>query len=176
MKTFMICAGLTVATLCSAWLHAAEVDRSVDALTTAISQDTSARDAINRELAPIHSKDDLARYNATAGSSSPMAVLSPLDRAVFNQSLQFGPGGLTAFDTSALHGLTTGQAYHVLALFGAQAHTIDVVSPSGVDSKASPAKGSVVTPMIQLEPIRHFRCLSAHTCTGDATAACTDNC
>ncbi|WP_185754347.1 hypothetical protein [Luteibacter sp. 9135] len=144
------------------------------ATSDVLAQDLAQRDAINRSLAPLHSADDLAAFTAS-GRASALDALAPLDRAVFLQSLQFGPDGLSRYDATALRGLTTAQAYQVLALFGAQAHAIDIQpSAKGAALATADRDASRVVPM--LEPLKGFRCAGHSTCSEDPSSACTDNC
>lgn len=144
-------------------LPVAAADTSVDAeaaISTAISADIATRDAINRQLAPVRTQTDLQRL-VNSQRPSPLDDLPPLDRAVFVQSLRFGPDGVSTFNSSTLSQLTLGQAYRILALVGAQAHAREAVP------------GAAFSPM---EVVKGYACIGQHTCATNISAACTDNC
>jgi hypothetical protein len=172
MKKIMFVAAFVTSTFAAGWAQGSDTSSSDATIATRITQDTEARDAINRALAPIRSATQFAAYMATLPANSPMRALAPLDRALLSQSLDFGPDGLLSYDATTLQGLTVSQAYQVLALFGAQGHTVDIKAPSRATLDS--AKSTSIVPM--LEPLKGFRCIGGHSCGEDAKAACTDHC
>jgi len=144
---------------------AATVDPS-ETVTRQISEDIAARDSANQSIAPIRSADDLHAFIESRQPSA-LDALSPVDRAVFLQSIEFENGRVVSFDRNALRGLKLGQAYAVLALVGQQAHVAEI-----------DLNGDAELPSPMQVPLKGYECLQAgqHTCASDPYAACTANC
>jgi hypothetical protein len=86
------------------------------------------RDRMDWVLAPIHSRADLDAYlKAKTNSDSPLNALAPDARRRFLASLKFGRSGVGGFSTADLQYLSAVQVYRILALFGMQAYTPDIV-------------------------------------------------
>jgi hypothetical protein len=127
--------------------------------------------------AVIVSAGSLSNYlKTTAQSGSPLDELPPQARARFLAGLTFNSRGIAGFNYADLQAdLTASQVYRILALFGAQRDTqlIGARVVSSADRAAvQPVQGSGG----EGTDHKDYECVSAGTCSPQATYICMSNC
>lgn len=131
--------------------------------------------ALDIEMAPIKSADELAAYLHDADAASPLMTLTPAARERFLASLEFNKGGLVSYQYDDLaRELTASQAYRLLTLFGAQRTTylLGARVENGSDEAVS------VKPRVPNLMADHvgYKCLSPHNCYYSEFYICLTGC
>jgi len=131
----------------------------------------AAQAAAELAAAPIHSLSDLQAYKSIHQKDSPLNVLSPMDRRLFEDSLTYNDSGVTSFRYDVLKSLTPTQAYKILATIGMQGFTsnLQLQIQSESDRKIMSVKPSPAA-------LPGYYCQSQGTCRTANDRACSDGC
>ncbi|HUA78742.1 MAG TPA: hypothetical protein VL997_00100 [Dyella sp.] len=127
--------------------------------------------AIDLFHAPIKSDRDLAQFQMQHQADSPLRALSPLNQALFLNSLKYNEKGITTIRYDVLESLTPTQAYQILSLFGMQSLT-----PSLKLKSVSPLDEQIMSITPSLLPLKDYYCEGKGTCRQGANQACSDGC
>ena len=156
--------------------------QEVDYMTRSeLKADYLIRERLDYEAAPIHSKRQLAEYLAqTAHVGSPLDVLPSSARKRFLSNLVFSRGTVGSLDMVDLYRLSPVQVYKILALFGVQYATAEIIGP-----KAAAVSGAGDALKMSPSPYSDhagYACLiepdkqASHTCFTNTEDICMSGC